>query len=84
MKVFNENRLGVVDALKASTYAELALVPSMQWIGDTKPALPTGVEGKDGKLSWKAATSGIRSWTLYKQNGTTWKLVRILGATQLL
>ena len=81
MKVFNENRLGVVDALKASTYTELAVVPSMQWLGDKKPGLPTNLEFKDGKLSWKAATSGIRSWTLYKQNGTTWKLVRILGGT---
>jgi hypothetical protein len=53
----------------------------MQWLGDTKPGLPTNLEFKNGKLSWKAATSGIRSWTLYKQNGTTWKLVRILGGT---
>ncbi len=81
MKVFRENRLGVVDAFKSSIYSEPALAPSMSWL-DTRPlALPMGVKVKDGKLTWKAAASeNIRSWTLYKQNADTWKLVRIIDA----
>jgi uncharacterized lipoprotein YddW (UPF0748 family) len=81
MKPFSENRLGVTDRFKSSLYAELALVPSMAWLGIVPPAIPDAVVVKDGKLTWKAATSeDIRSWTLYKQNGDTWKLVRVIDA----
>lgn len=82
MKPFNENRLGVFDTFKTSLYAEPALVPSMAWLGNVAPAIPDGVVVKDGKLTWKPATSGdIRSWTLYKQNvDTSWKLVRVIDA----
>ncbi len=81
MKVFNENRLGVVDAFKASLYSEPALAPSMQWLGAVPPAIPTGVGVKDGKLTWRAATNGdIRSWTLYQQKGDMWKLLKVLNA----
>lgn len=79
MKVFTENRLGVVESFKSSLYPEPRLVPTMQWLGATKPAIPTEVVAKDGKLSWKAATNNtIRSWTLYQQQGSNWKLVNIL------
>jgi uncharacterized lipoprotein YddW (UPF0748 family) len=81
MKVFSENRLGVVDAFKTSIYAELALAPSMSWLDALPPALPTGVKVKDNKITWKAgASEDIRSWTLYKQNADTWKLVRVIEA----
>jgi uncharacterized lipoprotein YddW (UPF0748 family) len=81
MKVFNENRLGVVDTFKTSLYSEPALAPSLSWLGAVPPAVPTGVRGRDGKLTWKAATKGdIRSWTLYQQKGDTWKLLKVLDA----
>jgi uncharacterized lipoprotein YddW (UPF0748 family) len=79
MKPFKENRLGVVDTFKTSLYAEPALAPSMQWLDAVAPGVPTGVKVKDGKLTWRAVTNeDIRSWTLYQQKGTTWKLVKVL------
>lgn len=79
MKTFKENRLGVVDAFKTSLYSEPALAPNMQWLNGKAPALPSRVKVKDGKLTWRAATAvNIRSWTLYKQNGATWKLVKVI------
>lgn len=83
MKVFNENRLGIVDTFKTSIYGELALTPIMSWLDNAPPPLPISVRLKNGKLTWKATTSqAIRSWTLYQQNANTWKLVRIInGAT---
>ncbi|MBC7969360.1 MAG: hypothetical protein H7Z11_04370 [Verrucomicrobia bacterium] len=42
--------------------------------------LPTGVRSSNGKLTWNAATSEIRGWTLYPQNGNTWTLRQILPA----
>ena len=81
MKPFKENRLGVVDAFKSSTYAEPALAPNMQWLDAVTPALPGRVKVKDGKLTWRAAANGdIRSWTLYQQKGDTWKLLKVLEA----
>ncbi len=81
MKPFKENRLGVVDTFKTSLYAEPALAPSMQWLDAVAPGVPTGVKVKDGKLTWRAVTNeDIRSWTLYQQKGTTWKLVKVVPA----
>jgi uncharacterized lipoprotein YddW (UPF0748 family) len=84
MKVFNENRLGVVDTFKTSLYSEQALAPSMSWLAAVPPAVPTGVRVRDGKLTWQIATKGdIRSWTLYQQKGDTWKLLKLLDAATL-
>jgi hypothetical protein len=81
MKPFKENRLGVVDTFKTSLYAEPALAPSMQWLDAVAPGVPIGVKVKDGKLTWRAVTNeDIRSWTLYQQKGTTWKLAKVLPA----
>jgi len=81
MKVFKENRLGIVDTFKSSTYAEPALAPNMQWISTVKPAIPAGVAVKDGKITWRgAANATIRSWTLYQQKGNTWQLLKVLEA----
>src|SRR5919199_3143309 len=81
MKPFTENRLGVFDRFKTSLYAELALVPTMPWLGTVAPAIPDDVGIKDGQLTWKTPTSGnIRSFSLYKQNTDTWKLVRVIDA----
>ena len=81
MKPFTENRLGVFDRFKTSLYAELALVPTMPWLGTVAPAIPDDLAIKDGQLTWKTPTSGnIRSFSLYKQNTDTWKLVRVIDA----
>jgi len=81
MKVFNENRLGVVDSFKASIYGEPALVPTRSWFESVVPPIPSGVRGKQGKITWKtASTDATRSWTLYKQNADTWKLMQVIEA----
>jgi hypothetical protein len=84
MTAFTENRQGIYDKFKSSLYAKPALVPTMSWQDTVAPAPPTGLEVKDRKLSWKAADNAdIRSWTLYKQNGTTWTLEQIFpGVTR--
>ena len=83
MKVFNENRLGVVDSFKASIYGEPALVPTRSWFESVVPPIPSGARGKQGKITWKTASNDtIRSWTLYKQNADTWKLIQVIEATK--
>lgn len=80
MEAFTQNRQGIYDNFKTSTYTQPALVPNMSWRDTIPPAPPAGVAVKDGKLTWNAANPDIRSWTLYKQNGSTWTLQRILPA----
>jgi hypothetical protein len=45
------------------------------------PSLPKRVRAKQGRITWRASTESIRSWTLYQQNANTWKLVQIMAAT---
>ena len=79
MKVFNENRLGVVERFQQSVYPEPALVPTMQWMGSVKPAIPTQVRAIGNKLSWTTtAIQDIYSWTIYQQQGDSWKLYKVL------
>ncbi|NEP00096.1 MAG: family 10 glycosylhydrolase [Symploca sp. SIO2E9] len=81
MKVLGENRLGIFDYFQTSLYTEPALPPAMEWLGGNPPALPSGVGVSGGKLVWEAATSGdIRSWTIYRKTGGSWKLHKILTA----
>lgn len=81
MSAFQENRQDIYDTFKTNVYAKPALVPTMNWLDASPPPPPTGLQVKEGKLSWNAA-GDIRSWTLYKQEGATWTLRRILpGAT---
>ncbi len=80
MKPLTENRLGVVDRFQSSLYTELALTPTMPWLDAVAPAIPEQVRVKDGRLTWKAATSGdVRSWTLYRQDANTWKLMQLIN-----
>jgi uncharacterized lipoprotein YddW (UPF0748 family) len=81
MKVFTENRLNIVDSFKTSTYQEPTLVPTLAWRDSITPAIPKRVKSKSGKITWKASTEPIRSWTLYKKDTDTWKLVQIIDAT---
>ena len=85
MSALTKNRQGIYDNFKSSVYTKPALVPSMRWLDSLPPAPPTGLEVKGRQLTWKAAdTKDIRSWTLYKQNGATWTLVRVFsGATKV-
>ncbi len=79
IKAFKDNREGVYENFKNSNYATPALVPTMPELDAAPPAPPTGVAVKNGQISWKPAAGGdIRSWTLYKQDGDSWKLLRVL------
>lgn len=79
MKAFKENSQGVYENFKSSTYATPALVPTMPDLDAAPPAFPTGVAVKNGQIIWNPAAGGeIRSWTLYKQDGDSWKLLRVL------
>lgn len=80
MKSFNENREGIFDNFKASTYTTPALVPEMTWLNPTPPAPPTGVAVKNRNIIWNPASREIRSWALYQQNGERWVLMQILPA----
>ncbi len=85
MSAFTENRQNIYNSFKSSLYAKPALVPAMSWLDASPPAVPTRLEVNNRQLTWTAADNGdIRSWTLYKQSGTTWTLVRIIpGATRV-
>ncbi len=80
MKIFKQNTKGVNDRFKASIYSQPALGPQMPWI-DNEPPLPPIVLGSDyGKITWEADVSGdVRSWTLYRQKGNGWELMKILN-----
>ena len=79
MKVFNENRFGVVEKFQSSVYNQPALSPTMSWLSDTPPAIPVRVRVIGNKLIWNAAINAkIRSWTVYQQQGENWTLHKIL------
>jgi uncharacterized lipoprotein YddW (UPF0748 family) len=77
----NDNRQGIADKFKSVLYAKPALVPTMSWQNAVAPLPPTGVQFNNGKLNWQASDSQpVRSWTLYRQSGSSWVLQRILSA----
>ncbi len=82
MKVFSEDRLNVSNTFKTSIYPKPALAPTMQWLNNTAPTPPTGVEVRDRVIQWSTTgRTNVRSWALYQQTGTTWTLQQVLGAT---
>jgi len=85
MNAFTTNRQGIFDKFPTSVYAKPALVPAMSWRSAAIPAPLTQLTVKQGQLTWQMANnSNIRSWTLYKQNGTNWTLEQVLaGETRL-
>ncbi|NEQ78633.1 MAG: hypothetical protein F6K23_39980 [Okeania sp. SIO2C9] len=81
MKVLGENRQGIFDYFQTSLYTEPALPPAMEWLGGNSPDIPSDVRRVGSKLIWKAATSkDIRSWTIYRKIGDSWKLYKIVTA----
>lgn len=72
------NRLGISDRFQSATYPVPALAPSLPWLQNLSPALPKRVQVRDGKVTWNPAP--VRSWTVYRQEGSTWALLRILPA----
>ncbi len=78
LKALNENRQGISDTIKASIYPAPAL-PPMPALDAVPPAPPTGVSANSGQITWNSAVGNdVRSWTLYKQTGGSWTLVRVL------
>ncbi len=83
-KPFLDNRLGVTDTLKASTYTEAVLAPVMTWLSRDRPSLPINLKLQNSTLTWTVApNASVRSWTLYQQTAGTWKLQKILPADTL-
>jgi uncharacterized lipoprotein YddW (UPF0748 family) len=85
MSSLSENRQGIYDKFKSAIYAKPTLVPTMAWRDALPPFPPTGLTAKNRQLTWKATDErDVRSWTLYKQSGGSWTLLRILpGATRV-
>ncbi len=75
------NPQGVCDRWRTDTYASRTLPPTMSWLPTTSPAVPTGVRSSNGTLTWNAAASDIRGWTLYQKQGDRWALHQIFPAT---
>ena len=82
MNALQKNRQGISDTFKADFYAKPALVPVMHWLKTLPASPPAGLEVRSlASLHWNA-NGDVRSWTLYKQEGDSWKLQQILpGAT---
>lgn len=79
MKGFLENREKICETFKTATYAQPALVPTMPELDNTAPEMPVGLTSENGQISWKPAINqDIRSWTLYYQEGSSWKLINVL------
>jgi uncharacterized lipoprotein YddW (UPF0748 family) len=82
MDTLMQNREGVSDRFQTTTYRTPALAPEIPWLRTTPPALPTGVRGGQGTLTWNAAPANLRSWTVYRQAGDRWTLQQILPAAR--
>ncbi|BAZ41775.1 hypothetical protein NIES4101_77430 [Calothrix sp. NIES-4101] len=76
-----ENRQGIADTFQGTIYNRPALAPTMSWRNATSPSIPTGLQVSNRRLNWQPAANNqdIRSWTLYRQNGDTWTLQRVLS-----
>ena len=75
----NQNREGIADSFRSSLYAHPALVPTMSWQNGTAPPPPTGLKINNLMMSWDSGDpQKVRSWTVYREIGNSWKLVQIL------
>ncbi len=79
--VLMENRQGVSDSFKNSIYSRPALVPTTSWQNNPPPpAAPRELRVSNRRLSWQAGDNReVRSWTLYRQTGDSWTMVRVLS-----
>jgi uncharacterized lipoprotein YddW (UPF0748 family) len=81
MSSINENRQGISDKFKNSLYPRPAIVPTMSWQNAVLPSPPKELQFTSPKLNWQHGDNQpVRSWTLYRQNGDTWVLQRVLSA----
>lgn len=80
VKALSSNRLNIADHLQTKLYQTPALAPSMPWLRQTPPTPPQQVRLRDGKLTWTAADTNLRGWTVYRQQDNRWVLDRILPA----
>jgi uncharacterized lipoprotein YddW (UPF0748 family) len=81
MKMFSRNSQGVNEVFKSSVYSKPALTPTMEWLDNEPPNPPSGLQAAAGQLSWEGDNSGdVRSWTLYRKQGNTWILDKVLNA----
>ena len=74
-----DNRQGFADQLRTEIYAQASLVPVLKATGNP-PTPPTGVTAANGTLSWSGGGDGLRGWSLYRQQGGSWTLDRLLPA----
>jgi uncharacterized lipoprotein YddW (UPF0748 family) len=86
MDALATNRQGIRDRFQTATYASPALPPPMPWLRTTAPQPPLNVQVQSQRLSWTAANTETRAWSLYRQetgpqNTSQWVLQQILPAT---
>lgn len=81
MSAFTNNRLGIRDRFQIATYRTPALAPVIPWLKATLPTQPQRVQVQNSKLTWSVASSAIRSWALYRQDGSQWTLLQVLPAS---
>ncbi|MBK1988840.1 family 10 glycosylhydrolase [Sphaerospermopsis aphanizomenoides BCCUSP55] len=81
MSSLSENRQGIADQFKSTYYSRPAIVPTMSWQNATPPSPPKELKFENGRLNWQPGDNQpVRSWTLYRQNGDSWIIQRILSA----
>lgn len=73
-----QNRQSIAEKFQYALYVNPALVPTMSWRDGTPPSPPTGVKVNSRRITWSSGNGDIRSWTLYEQQGDSWKLKDIL------
>jgi hypothetical protein len=74
-----ENRQGFADQLRQELYAQPTWPPVLRATGNP-PSSPTGVRVNGGELTWAGGGEGLRGWALYRQQGNSWTLDRLLAA----
>nr|ALT22088.1 CamA [Anabaena sp. XPORK15F] len=79
-----DNRENIADQFQSIYYSQPAIIPPMTWQNNQNnnlPVPPQDVKFVNGKLNWQPGNDQpVRSWTLYRQNGDTWIIQRILSA----
>ena len=77
MAALMENRKGISDQLKATTYQSAALAPNAPWLGTQAPPAPSVQLRRDGaslrlKLT-PASTKSLAAYAIWSRHGTQWR-----------
>ncbi|NNG24929.1 glycoside hydrolase family 10 protein [Telluria aromaticivorans] len=75
MVALTQNRKGISDQLRATTYAGQALVPATTWLSSERPGMPqvSSMQRKDGVSLTLKAGKGTALYAIWARHGGEWR-----------